>query len=472
MKTIIDEKWIREIYNSDNCFEKEFTFVGALEDRYHHVAFHWNKRTRHDNELIYNNKILPALKDHNEKSIREYTKEDYEKAIDSIKENGFEDNGIRYPYAEATIKKFERLIYYVVFQAAQCGYCDNVLWGSRFELEMPSIKDEIEDRTVLKKSLTPAQEKAILSQLLDYRQEGSKFALLFMFGDGFRNAEACGTNFGDVKSLIAHQECKVMWIYKTTQIDSNKLQSSGKTFNTGRIVPLPELIVDLIDKRRQYVSDCLEKLGVDGIDIDTLPICSVASEFRNNAEDFLTRCKADDVTNMAHIVFENAGINPKQIAYLDAELAENGVAIILREKEPTAYLLRRNFATHLHVLGLELSEIQYLMGHSIDDVYESRNDYVDDERIYGMYLKLKNRPLLNTTETIPGEFVYKSDERETIKVYVIANEPGDAIKVSCIYEAEAEQDISKGKIEWYSCSKKKAYPRSVDIIKHYQAVYK
>ena len=465
MKTIIDGSWTREIYNSDNLFEKEYTFAGALEDRYNHVAYRWNKRTRHENELIYNNKILPALRDHNQKSIREYTKEDYVEAIERIKAEGFEDNGVRYLYSESTIKKFERLIYYVVFQASLCGYCDNVLWGSKFELEMPNIKDEIEQRTILKKSLTVDQEKAVCSQLLDYKEEGSKVALLFMFGDGFRNAEACGLDYGDIKPLYGHKDCKVAWIYKTTQIDTNKLQSSGKTFNTGRIVPVPEYIVELLEKRKKYVSECLMKLGADDIDIEKLPICSIANRYSDRIEDYLTRCKADDVTRMAHIVFEQAGISPKQLAYVDAELSENGATVILREKEPTAYLLRRNFATHMHALGLDISEMQYLIGHNVDDAYESRNDYVDDDRIYAMHLKLKKRPLLNPVETKPDVVEYISEEQETIKAYIVAKEPGDTINASC------QQANGADNIEWYSCAKKIEYPRNVDIIKQYQDSY-
>ena len=86
IKIQIDDSWIREIYKDGL---KELTFCGALEYRYRHVAKNWNTDTRKKHEREYNNIILPALKNHNDKSIREYIREDYENAIEIIKENGY-----------------------------------------------------------------------------------------------------------------------------------------------------------------------------------------------------------------------------------------------------------------------------------------------------------------------------------------------------------------------------------------------
>ena len=76
-----------------------------------------------------------------------------------------------------------------------------------------------------------------------------------------------------------------------------------------------------------------------------------------------------------------------ELAFLDEELSEENTAALLKEKEPTAYLLRRNYATQMCILGLTNAEMQYLMGHDVEDAYESRNEFVDSERIYIMYQK-------------------------------------------------------------------------------------
>ena len=64
------------------------------------------------------------------------------------------------------------------------------------------------------------------------------------------------------------------------------------------------------------------------------------------------------------------------------------------ESEVTAYLLRRNFATHLKILGLDYPDIQYLLGHCIDDPYINRPDY-SDSKLYQLSLQMKKRPLIN-----------------------------------------------------------------------------
>ena len=117
-RTLIDNTWIRETYKDG---KREYTFCGALEYRYSHVAKNWNSDTRKKHEREYNNIILPALKNHDDKAISEYTKDDYEEAIEFIKENGYEKDGVRRQYSESSIKNFQNLIYYVVFQSAVYG---------------------------------------------------------------------------------------------------------------------------------------------------------------------------------------------------------------------------------------------------------------------------------------------------------------------------------------------------------------
>lgn len=47
------------------------------------------------------------------------------------------------------------------------------------------------------------------------------------------------------------------------------------------------------------------------------------------------------------------------------------------EKEVTTYLFRRNFATILYGLGLPLSDIQYYLGHDVEDTDTARNHYTN-----------------------------------------------------------------------------------------------
>ena len=459
-KLNISDAWISQIIREGTQARDTYTFRGALEYRYSHISMYWNDSTKKKYEREYNNIIIPALKDHNEKTMREYTKSDYLEALQRIREKGYIVNGIKHSYTESTIKHFGNLIYYVVYYASEYGLCDNVLWGSEFEVDTFSERDEIEEKTFLKKSLSIKQEYELANELLeDAYEEGEKVALLLMWGLGLRNGEACGLNYGDIKPLRGHDDCCVAWIYKSTQIKSRALQAGGKTVNTGRIIPVPEVILEFLKKRKIIIEQLLIECN-SSLNIDELPICN-SGELNNN--NFFIRCKADEITAAACKVFETVDISSRQIAYLDRELSESNVADMLKEKEPTAYLLRRNFATQMQILGLKISEIQYLIGHDVEDAYESRNAFVDGDRIYSMYTKLKQREVLNYIASKKNDAEICIRKGKKVKIHISANEIMDTVNI-CIR-------TSKDKIQWYSSAAESYEKREIDVNKQYHAEY-
>lgn len=268
----VDEKWVREIHRATSSSEDKYTFCGVLEDKYNHIAYYWDPGTRKKFESKYNNIILPALKNHNEKTIREYTREDYIEAIEYIKACGYKKKGIVHRYSNSSIKEFKKLIYYVVHFASSHGLCDNVLRDTSFFAAIPKEEQEIEARVRLKKSLTVMQEKELYKHvMMDIEEDGAIVALLLMWALGLRNAEACGLNYGDIKQLEGHPDCYAAWIYKSTKIKSNELQSGGKTYNTGRIIPIPERVFDFLLERKKLVEKVLFEQG-KALNVDELPI--------------------------------------------------------------------------------------------------------------------------------------------------------------------------------------------------------
>ncbi len=460
--TRIKDNWIRTIITNDG---EKLTFCGALEHRYRHIATYWNDETRQKYEREYNDIILPALKGHNSKALDEYTKADYKSAIESIREKGYVQDGIKRQYSESTIHHFQNLIYFVVFHSFAYGLCDDVLWGTAFAIEKLGEEEEKESRVHIKKSLSVAQEIKLSKVLLnDPYENGSNIALLLMWGLGLRNAEACGLNFQDIKPIENHSECFAAWIYKTTIIDSNQLQSGGKTYNTGRIVPVPERIITLLSDRKERIKQIITEHKLD-VDVESLPICC-AGYVDYDSDAFLSRCKADDVTKAAHTVFDRAGISSKQVAYLDIELSEGSTASLLKEKEPTAYLLRRNFATQMCILGLTNAEMQYLMGHSVEDAYESRNEFVDSERIFAMYRKLQHRSLLNNTSDNTNTVRIRIQDKSTVRVQAVALEPTDKISVKI-----ESKDPEMVQTKWFENSHNGAFDRTVNNLELYGARY-
>lgn len=459
-KLNISDTWISQIIREGAQARDTYTFRGALEYRYPHISRYWNDSTKKKYEREYNNIIIPALKGHNEKTIREYNKSDYLEALQRIRKKGYIVNGIKHSYTESTMKHFENLIYYVVYYASEYGLCDNVLWGSEFAVEAFSERDEIEEKTFLKKSLSVKQEYELANELLeDAYEEGEKVALLLMWGLGLRNGEACGLDYGDIKPLWGHDDCCVAWIYKSTQIKSRELQAGGKTVNTGRIIPVPEIILEFLKKRKTIIEQLLIKNN-SSVNIDELPICN-CGELNENS--FFIRCKADDVTAAACKVFEATDISSRQIAYLDKELSESNVADMLKEKEPTAYLLRRNFATQMQILGLKIPEIQYLIGHDVEDAYESRNAFVDGDRIYSMYTKLKQREVLNHIASKKNDAEICIRKGEKVKIHISANETMDAVDIHI--------KTFGNKIQWYSSTDESYEKREIDVNKQYHAKY-
>ena len=43
---LIDDKWVREIHRQNGDPRNRYTFCGALEYRYNHIAKNWNPETR------------------------------------------------------------------------------------------------------------------------------------------------------------------------------------------------------------------------------------------------------------------------------------------------------------------------------------------------------------------------------------------------------------------------------------------
>ena len=85
----ISDNWAREVFKNEQQEGRNYTFCGALEHCYKEISFYWKSAaTRKQHESSYENIILPAMENHNDKVISEYTKEDYEQVLDNIRTKG------------------------------------------------------------------------------------------------------------------------------------------------------------------------------------------------------------------------------------------------------------------------------------------------------------------------------------------------------------------------------------------------
>lgn len=472
----IDGAWIQSI-------DGKLTFYGALSECYDDCAKYWRKaETRRQYGRDYNDRILPNLEGHNCKPIEAYTKEDYDSVIRLIAEQGQSTSSETFiPYANSTLQHFRHLIKVVVTAAANHDLCNNVLWGTAFSVEDEyTPEDGIRENVKLKKSLTISQEWALSKALLsDAKQCGQNMGLLLMYVLGLRNGEACGANYGDIKPMRSHPECRVLWVYKSTISGTNILQSSGKTRNADRIIPIPPKLEKFLEERRAFLEEKIRcSPEEESPHTDDLPIACVGSSY-------CTRCAASHLTSACRELFKQINMEELQLAYIDAQLSGEAVPDLPREREATAYLLRRNFGTHLYILGLTEAEIEYVIGHDIDDAYETRNEFVNEEKLYAIKLKMDQRPILNdhgkTNKVfrvceVPGCFTPTGSHDSSsyiiplkagvLKAHFTAKEPTDFMRIQ-----QKLSPLPANEVRIYASAVTVTHLRAIDILKQYHALY-
>lgn len=165
----------------------------------------------------------------------------------------------------------------------------------------------------------------------------------------------------------------------------------------------------------------------------------------------------------------------------DEPISQNDSLPFEDRKDPTAYLFRRNFGTHLHILGLSEPEIEYVIGHDIDDPYETRNEFINEEKLFVIKQKMERRPLVNSDlsqtvhidvgERLPlqhtAHMQIPVDSAET-EMHITANEPTDNIKVRL--SSHPQNMRIQLNCRHYTV-KASEYDRFVDTQQQYRKVY-
>lgn len=162
---------------------------------------------------------------------------------------------------------------------------------------------------------------------------------------------------------------------------------------------------------------------------------------------------AQDLNIEAKKVFRDIHLNERVLFNIEKELKDDQMDVILKEKSASAYLFRRNFATNLYLCGLEETEIRYVIGHDLDDVYETRNEYVNDKRRYEIFQKMNRRKFYAPNDLINAMDVAKEKmvnldsmekitfhQKAKLHLHIQANEPFDSIEV------QVKKSTSKSKM--------------------------
>lgn len=354
----------------------------------------WNDDTSRAYESSILNIIVPNIANHDRRPLSALTKDDFIAALKAIKKAGYiADDGSVSRYDEKTIERFWRLMEAITDAAEKNYLCRNVLAPNTSTSSRKGCSPY--SHKVVPRYMPPdIEQRAGEILLTDPMQNGAYMGLAGMLCWGGRNAEAAGLNFGDIKLWMDIPECWVAWIYKSTKIDSNQLQSSGKTRNADRVVLLPNRYVQLILERKRRLQ---ELLGPE-VDIDRLPVAC-------RKENYSVRCSADDLTAAAKSLFAQLKLPPEHIelSYDDVQRALsddsdslNIMNMDVLEKDPTAYYLRRVYGTSLACVGLSEQDIAFQIGHDLGAAPEYRNELLNTKKLMELKKKLDLRPIVNT----------------------------------------------------------------------------
>lgn len=346
----------------------------------------------------YTEVLEPKFRD---KPLEDYNADDIHARLVEIKAHGKQRTRNKQAYADATMGTFRANLKKLLDMAVDEGYC---AVNAMDDLDLADDADKedhadfVDEMITLRKSLTVKEEKLVFDEVFrEPRQAGEKMGVALMFAFGLRNAEACAVCFSDIKEMVFHPGHYYLEISKTVVGNTTDVKQSGKTANANRLIPMTKSTYDFLMARKSYVQKELSNAPAGTTHPD-----SVADDYpiACDRKNFSKRCTTQRLSNQGKAVLKKASLDMKVIQYIQQDHS----TALLEEKEPTAYLFRRNFATQLYVLGLNPDEIQFVIGHQIENTQNLRNFYTNEEKLYPIKLKMDRRPLF--CGDIPDEIAW------------------------------------------------------------------
>ncbi len=340
----------------------------------------WKNETVDQYMDIICNYIFPALPPNT--PMDHFLPEDFDEILAKIQ---FDKQ-----YSTRTMEQYELLIWRICQWGYQNNHCPDLLWGTRYYRGSEKKQNELEDKRNqflrIRKSLTDEEEQLIAKKLFHGHETstGEALGLLLMFCCGLRNNEACGLSYGDLRSLFEYPNTWVLWIYQSTKENSNDVQAGGKTKNANRVLPILECLLAFLQKRITFLQ---EQIKIGNLPPETnvmeLPIVCRGTQYEK-------RCKTGDLSMAGRLLFKEIKMEQEQVRYLDELIQQNKLT---DEKDCTTYLFRRNCGTHLKNLDLSMAQVQYYMGHDVEDDYVTRNSFTTESKLMEMKALLRYHPL-------------------------------------------------------------------------------
>lgn len=360
-----------------------YTFAGILSKYFNTLdeySREWNENTAESYLNDYNNRILPTIKVlfGLEKTMASFTEEEFETILNTL--------SLQYHYRDSTIQHYRFLLWVVYRAGFEHGhYVDSIFWGDLSDAsELDNEERKAAAMTRIRKSFTIGEEIKLIRWFQALKPDtatGEDIGLAIMLFQGLRNNETCGLSFQSIRTLSNQIDIPILDIFQTTKLDSNELKIGGKTRNAPRVLPLFGPLYRFLLERKDFLS----KIS-DTSDLSQLPIVC-----RGN--NFTARANTHDLTKAGHMLFEKVGISRSELGLLQQILFDPELqATQIEEKDVTPYLFSRHVGTRLYQLGFTSVEVQYWMGHDIEDAILTRNTFSDDEILAKLAEKYRQHP--------------------------------------------------------------------------------
>lgn len=428
---------IKGLYNKyKQTFKKGYRVQSSNKIK-PHLSREWNEETFATYCKRYEEILIPFLYDNiEEKTVANYEPEAVERALSDLKEqNNFSEN---------LIEDYQHLFWTLYKTGSDNGdFIDRLLWEltGKEKSNIGKSSNLEEMIKTLKRSFSIEEEENIANWfLLNLNPEntiGEVYGVLLMFCLALRNAEAAGVKFKDFK-LSNGDDFYYVNICRTTIEDTNELKTGGKTRNMFRQLPIFPFLETIIKERLEAITKSLIKSNnisyeeAKNIALDYTVACQ-----GKNYEKITTR---NNISRMGKKILDNAYVDYiKNNAIIKKVFEQKLEDAEIFDADPTTYIFRRNGATHLYTLGMTDSQIQYYMGHEVEDSQDKRSYYVNADRLAQLNAISKMHPLnyLFNSSTENNAIKAELKKGESVYIRVAAKEPQDPIYI----KVESSKDL-------------------------------
>lgn len=423
--------------------DQKLTFFGVLVKYYDDIGLKYSLSTSTNEQYAKQCEkyIIPRLNDH---PLENYSAEDFDKVISDIRSSESR-------CAEATLQIYRRHIIRVVEMAVGHEGMKDPLFGVVFMPPTTPKNVETSEKKTLPRSLTVHQQCVIAKTIYSSADaQGKNIDLMVEFEAGLRPKETAGLSFGD---FVYQDGFGIAALHNSTIGQGHARHAKMKTKNSYRKVIFSEKASNIIEKRRHEICDLLYASSVvdHALEIVNIPIAGmddnptmprssvqVSKEYRAllrdigfDENDYLAACRI-----VASDEFSEAEkhATPEELGFA-------------KVKSPTVYINRRQYCTDMHIVGCTPEEIQYLMGHKIENSAVDRRYYNNSDELKKLAEKLNKRPSVNESVLSPLQNKLS----------------GDTYKNEDFHEESIQIPLRKGKLRIWVSNHEAIDPITVNI---------